>query len=320
VDVSDASSAGIAGTIAYMAPEQASGKKQLTTAIDIHALGVILFELLTGGVPYGGADVASILRRLTDETEPVPSVSRFRPDVPADLEAICMRCLSRMPLDRYLSAQALADAIDRFIIDEPQIDAPKRGWATTLARAFGWRREMPSMGSWWAPFWGAASTFAALAIIQLAILLDAPSWVSQVVLVYYLSAWAMIAWLLQSTDRGILNPVERSSAAIQYGMMLACASLVPTQLWFTGGSIAAVFQPFAAIIGLGIFVHGVTYWGRLYVAGLLLMGLAAFMPLFPVRFWPGAYGIALTLFQVLVAFHLRRVHREAETARAPQNS
>jgi len=319
-DVSEASSAGIAGTVAYMAPEQARGEKQLTTAVDVHALGVILFELLTGGLPYGGIDIASMLRRLTDESEPVPLVSRFRPGVDADLEAICFCCLCRTPQDRYPSALALADALDRFLAGEPQLDSHRRGWRTGLTRALGWRRETASMGSWWTPFWGAASTLLALMGLQAAVLLDAPTWVVVAVLAYYFCAWAGIVEWMKSNARGHLNSVERTSAAIQYGMMFACLSLVPVHLWHRSEGIASVTQSFAAIVGLGVFAHGATYWGKLYIAGLLFIVLAACLPLIPTRYWPGAYGLFNTAFQLWVAVHLLRVHRATEAARIDRAS
>jgi hypothetical protein len=315
LDASDASTAGVAGTVAYMAPEQARGEKHLTTAIDVHALGAILFELLTGERPYGD-DAVRVLRRLTDDAESVPRVHAARPDAPTDLDAICSRCLARRPEDRYPTARAVADALDRFLNDEPQTDAPRSGWGTGVFRALEWRRDTPTMRSWWSPVVGAVSTLVALMGFQAAVLLDAPTWVLAAVLAYYLCAWAAIVEWMKASARGVLTSVERTSAALQYGMMAACAALVPAYLWLPDGGAAAVIQPFAAVVGLGIFAHGVTYWGRLYVAGLLLIAFAACLPLVPTRFWPGAYALSNTTFQLWAALHLFRVHRAAEAARA----
>lgn len=102
-------SGGLAGTPAYMAPEQARGDKGLTIAVDVHALGAILFELLTGQPPFGAADVPLILKRVQEE--PAASIR----DVPADLETICRKCLEKDPADRYPSAEALAEDLTSYL-------------------------------------------------------------------------------------------------------------------------------------------------------------------------------------------------------------
>jgi eukaryotic-like serine/threonine-protein kinase len=127
----DATATGGAGTPAYMAPEQARGEKHLTTAVDVHALGAILFELVTGRTPFGGGDVPSVLRRVAEE--PAPAVAAFRPDVPRDLQTICARCLKKDPQERYPSAQALAADLTKFLAGEP-IDAAAGGCGARCRR------------------------------------------------------------------------------------------------------------------------------------------------------------------------------------------
>jgi serine/threonine protein kinase/CHAT domain-containing protein/WD40 repeat protein len=103
----------IVGTPAYMAPEQASGRtREIGPATDVHALGAILYELLTGRPPFAGRSVVETLSLVRDG-EPVPP-SRLRPEVDAELEAICLRCLAKRPGQRYPAAAGLADALAAF--------------------------------------------------------------------------------------------------------------------------------------------------------------------------------------------------------------
>ena len=313
IDVSLSGSGGIAGTAAYMAPEQARGDKGLTTAVDVHALGAILFELLTGRTPFGGADLPSVLRRVTEE--PAPPVRALRPDVHRDLELICAKCLSKAPQDRYPSAQALGEDLDRFLNGEPPSGSGRAWLWDIVGRAMGRRRETLGMTSWRVAFWGAASTALAMGVMQAAVLLDAPLWVSQAAVAYYLIAWLGLMWGFLVARRDALNPVEQASTAIHFGAKFSCIAILPVQMWLHGGNPVYALPSFLVLVGLATFVHGVTYWGRLYLSGSAILAVAAAMPLIPVTYWPAVYGVLLTALQALMGFHLRRVHKQAEAAR-----
>src|SRR6185369_2050562 len=113
----------ILGTLGYMAPEQADGRTgEIGPAVDVYALGAILYEMLTGRPPFQGETWNQILDQLRHD-EPTPP-TRLRADVPRDLESICLKCLEKTPAARYGSAAELADDLGRFLEGKPVAVAP----------------------------------------------------------------------------------------------------------------------------------------------------------------------------------------------------
>jgi hypothetical protein len=112
----------VMGTPPYMAPEQAEGQlKAIGPATDVYALGAILYEMLTGRPPFQGSTVLEVMRQVT--TDPPVPPRQLQPAVPQELEAICLKCLSKQSQDRYASAEALADDLRRFLGGVP-VEAP----------------------------------------------------------------------------------------------------------------------------------------------------------------------------------------------------
>ncbi len=104
----------LVGTPAYLAPELINSSSDIASpATDIYGLGTILYELLTGQPPFQAATLAATLRAVEIE-DPVPP-RRIRPELPRDLDAICLKCLEKLPQRRYASAFDLAQDLDRFL-------------------------------------------------------------------------------------------------------------------------------------------------------------------------------------------------------------
>ncbi len=131
-----------AGTPSYMAPEQVCGSpKELGRATDIHALGAIIYELLTGRPPFQGASTVETMDQIRTQ-EPVRP-TRLNRHIPRDLEVITLKCLEKAPARRYDSAVALAEDLHRWLDGRPIAARPvppyKRGWR--------WCRRRPVVAS-----------------------------------------------------------------------------------------------------------------------------------------------------------------------------
>lgn len=106
------------GSPSFMPPEQARGhRREIGPASDIYSLGALLYHLLTGRAPFVAETMEATLVQVL-HVEPVP-VRRLNPDVPVDLETICLRCLEKESHRRYATARDLAEDLRRFENDEP---------------------------------------------------------------------------------------------------------------------------------------------------------------------------------------------------------
>ena len=157
------------GTPGYMSPEQAAGERdRVDKRADVYGLGATLFALLTGRAPFRGESPIQTIAKLLREDAPPPS--RFRKEIPPDLDAICARALARSPGGRYETVQALRRDLESFqrggrvertserLVRQVRTSRPRAKWiaalgllacvavSTTLALTLGRERPTPGAG------------------------------------------------------------------------------------------------------------------------------------------------------------------------------
>ncbi|HIA19193.1 MAG TPA: hypothetical protein EYN70_07210, partial [Planctomycetaceae bacterium] len=143
------------GTPSYMAPEQVAGKSGIITArTDVYALGVILYELLTGRPPFtGSSSINTVLHVMEDD--PVPP-NKLQSEIGHDLNTICLKCLEKQPEKRYETAAQLAADLQAYLEDRP-ITARR---PSTVERSRKWIRRHPATSGFLA-----VATMVVLALI-----------------------------------------------------------------------------------------------------------------------------------------------------------
>ena len=128
----------LVGTPGYMAPEQITCPEDWAQpAVDVYALGIILYEMLTGNVPFQAKSTFELFKKIeTHDPIPIRSINR---SIPKDLDAICLKCLEKKPVARYASTKQLADDLDRFLRREP-VTARKPNLFGRLKKALVWNK------------------------------------------------------------------------------------------------------------------------------------------------------------------------------------
>ena len=222
-------SGAILGTPAYMAPEQAAGKRgKIGPASDVYSLGTMLYQMLTGHPPFQAASpVDTVL--LVLEQEPLPP-RLLNPRADRELEMIALKCLQKPPELRYASAQLLADDLEAFLADEP-VSARSGQFGQVVGRLFRETHHAPVLENW-----GLLWMWHSLALLVICLLTNWLQWRDQksptpyvVLWTAGLGTWAGIFWALRRRA-GPVTFVERQIAHVWAASMVSTAVLFGVEM------------------------------------------------------------------------------------------
>jgi len=287
----------IVGTPSYMSPEQAGGPNSLVgPRSDVYGLGAVLYALLTSRPPFAEATALDTLAQVLESEPPAPS--RFNPDIPPALEAICLKCLEKSPRERYQSASALADDLERFLRGE-DVEARSPALPQRLRR---WLRREPALVLRLL----ALGTSAVIAQVRYLLTPDASPGLHHEVL-GVLGVWAVASALLQRWQR-----LEKAPMLVRYTWAGADLLLLTWLMQI----MEALDSPL--MIGYPLLVAASGLWFRVSLvwfttAGCLLgygwlvlvalrQGLPPAMPHYHLIF-----GLGLLLEGTMLAYQVQRV-------------
>jgi serine/threonine-protein kinase len=301
----------VLGTPNYMAPEQAAGRvKEVGPAADTYGLGAILYEMLTGRPPFQGTTLLETLEQVRSQA-PVPP-RLLRPQVPRDLETVCLKCLEKDSARRYASARELADELRRYLNGEP-IRARSFNLLDRFTRALEHRHHDVEFRSWGNLLLLLAPLVALGHLTVLAVALWGGPWLR-------VGIWLPIVLLTANSSLLFWHPRLRGALPTTPAVRQLWALMVSQSV---GGTVSvllvwrvvapdlpfrelAAYPVWAILTGEVFFVLGSTYWGRCYLFGAVSFALAVLMLL---RLVWAPVEMAGLAFLTITAFglHLRRL-------------
>lgn len=304
-------SGSILGTPAYMAPEAASGSRQLVgPASDVYSLGAIIYYCLTGQGPFVGTSTLDTLLKVMEQ-EPVPP-RELDPDVDRDLEMVALKCLQK-PMDlRYHSARALADDLQAYLRSET-MSARSGRLGEVIARTFRETHNATVLENW-----GLLWMWHSLVLFIACVSTDLMQWngIDQGWKYFLLwsvgfGTWALVFWILRRR-MGPVTFVERQIAHTWAASLIGVASLFCLEMYW--GMPVLKLAPLLGIIsGMIFLIKAGMLSGAFYIQAIVMFLTAIPMAVFP-SFAHTLFGIisGLCFFLPGLKYYRQRLEKMAE--------
>jgi serine/threonine-protein kinase len=283
----------ILGTPSYMAPEQARGETaEISPHTDVYSLGAVLYELLTGRPPFREENQLNTILQVLEGEPTLPR--RINSRLAPELERIVMRAMEKAPANRYASAAALADDLDRYLRHEP-LETKPIGLRQRLRR---FARRQPALVA------HAAAILAMAVIVQVNFMINRPDPVLYEKVMTLLGEWLVLAVLFQW-----LLLRDRTAAFARYAWATIDVALLTVLLGFNG-------KPMGPTISYALVVVASGLWFR---RGLVAYTTVLSLLVYAVLVWdmadkdspptyPYIVAAVLALIGYITGYQLHRLH------------
>jgi serine/threonine protein kinase len=318
----------VLGTPSYMAPEQANGRvKDQGPWTDIYGLGAVLYELLTGRPPFKAESPVDTLMQVL-EADPVPP-RLLNPNIDADVETICLKCLEKDAKRRYATADELAEDLQRYLNGD-SIMARSANMLNYVTRMLARSQNDIAFHTW--------STmlliFAGIVLIEHVVVFICthngwPRWTTDVARVTQFVAMGVVFWRNRGPRVLPTSAAERELWTIWVGYLAALLVnwlvfrlLQAREILIPGPTFTPerfydliIYPAITMLSGMAFFVMGSNYWGRCYAVGAAFFLLAALMP-FQLDYAPLAFGALWSVTLTALGLHLRKLGNRQEEAKS----